>query len=100
VKRGEIWTASRAGHDHKVIIVGHDALTASRDRVLVIPISDARSATLIEPAVADDGGQPVGVALTAGIREMTRAYLTSRAGALAPASSASLNVALRAALDL
>jgi mRNA-degrading endonuclease toxin of MazEF toxin-antitoxin module len=100
VKRGEIWTASQAGHERKVIIVGHDALTASRDRVLVIPISDGRSATLIEPAVADDGGRAVGIALTAGIREMTRAYLTSRAGSLGPDSSESLDVALRAALDL
>jgi mRNA-degrading endonuclease toxin of MazEF toxin-antitoxin module len=100
VKRGEIWTASRAGHDRKVIIVGHDALTASRDRVLVVPISDVRPATLIEPAVADHEGHSVGVALTAGIGEITKAYLTSRAGSLAPASSESLNIALRAALDL
>jgi mRNA-degrading endonuclease toxin of MazEF toxin-antitoxin module len=100
MKRGEIWTASRAGHARKVIVVGHDALTASRDRVLVVPLSDARLATLIEPAVADDGGRSVGVALTAGIQEMTRAYLTSRAGSLAPASSERLNIALRATLDL
>jgi len=100
VRRGEIWTATRAGHDRKVVIVGHDALTETRDRVLVVPISDVRPASLIEPALADAAGHPVGVALTPGIGEITKAYLTARAGSLAPASIESLGIALRAALDL
>jgi len=100
VRRGEIWTATRAGHDRRVVIVGHDALTETRDRVLVVPISDVRPASLIEPALADAEGQSVGVALTPGIGEITKAYLTSRTGSLAAASVESLDIALRAALDL
>jgi mRNA-degrading endonuclease toxin of MazEF toxin-antitoxin module len=100
VRRGEIWTATRAGHDRKVVIVGHDALTETRDRVLVVPISDARSPSLIEPALADADGRSIGVALTAGLGEIAKAYLTSRSGSLAPASAESLDIALRATLDL
>jgi mRNA-degrading endonuclease toxin of MazEF toxin-antitoxin module len=100
VRRGEIWTASRAGHDRKVVIVGHDALTEARDRVLVVPISDVRPASLIEPALADADGHSIGVALTPGLGEIAKTYLTSRAGLLAPASAESLDIALRAALDL
>ena len=100
MRRGEIWTATRAGHDRKVVIIGHDALTDTRDRVLVVPISDVRAATLIEPALADSDGRAVGVALTPGLGEIAKAYLTERAGALGPASVESLDIALRATLDL
>jgi mRNA-degrading endonuclease toxin of MazEF toxin-antitoxin module len=100
VRRGEIWTATRVGHDRKVVVVGHDALTETRDRVLVVPISDVRPASLIEPSLADTDGHSVGVALTFGLGEIAKAYMTSRAGSLAPASAESLDIALRAALDL
>jgi mRNA-degrading endonuclease toxin of MazEF toxin-antitoxin module len=55
---------------------------------------------LIEPALADTDGHSVGVALTPGIGEIAKSYLTSRSGSLAPASAESLDIALRAALDL
>ena len=100
MRRGEIWNATRAGHTRKVVIVGHEALTGMRDRVLVVPISDVHAASLIQPALADDDGHSVGVALTPGVGEIAKAYLTARAGSLAEASVESLDIALRAALDL
>jgi mRNA-degrading endonuclease toxin of MazEF toxin-antitoxin module len=100
VRRGEIWTATRAGHDRTVVIVGHEALTETRDRVLVVPLSDVRPSSLIEPALADADGRPVGVAMTPGVGEVAKVYLTARAGALAADSAESLDIALRAALDL
>jgi len=100
VRRGEIWTATRGGRERSVVIVGHDALTEARESVLVVPISDVRAATLIEPALADTDGRMVGVAMTPRVGETTKSYLTARSGALAPASVESLDIALRAALDL
>jgi len=100
VKRGEIWTATRAGHERRVVIVGHDALTEARDSVLVVPISEVRSASLIEPALTDSAGQQVGVAMTPRVGEVTKSYLTAPAGALGSQSIESLDIALRAALDL
>jgi mRNA-degrading endonuclease toxin of MazEF toxin-antitoxin module len=100
VRRGDIWIASRLGHERKVVIVGHDGLTAKRDRVLVVPLSDVRAATLIEPVVHATDGEPAGVATTPGVGEIAKSSLTTHVGALAPASVESLDVALRAALDL
>jgi mRNA-degrading endonuclease toxin of MazEF toxin-antitoxin module len=100
VRRGEIWTATRAGHDRSVVIVGHDALTDSRDGVLVVPISDMRSATLIEPALSYDTGDPIGVAMTPRVGEISKSYLTTARGHLSPESVESLDIALRAVLDL
>lgn len=100
MRRGEVWTATRAGHDRLVVIVGHDALTAARDGVLVVPISDVRAATLIEPALAYADGAPVGVAMTPRVGEISKSYLTGLRGGLAPESVESLDIALRAALDL
>ena len=100
MRRGEVWTAIRAGHGRLVVIVGHDALTEARDGVLVVPISDVRAATLIEPAIADTDGNPLGVAMTPRVGEVARSYLTDRRTALGPGSLESLDIALRAALDL
>jgi mRNA-degrading endonuclease toxin of MazEF toxin-antitoxin module len=100
VRRGEIWTAARAGHERRVVIVGHDALTEARESVLVVPISDVRVSTLIEPSLADTDGRRVGVAMTPRVGEVTKSYLTTCSGVLAPPSVESLDVALRAALDL
>lgn len=100
MKRGEIWTASRAGRDRLVVIVGHDALTEARSAVLVVPLSDVRASTLIEPAVTDTDGKPAGIAMTPRVGEIDKAYLIGYAGELNPDSIESLNVALRAALDL
>lgn len=100
MRRGQVWTATRTGHDRLVVIVGHDALTVARDGVLVVPISDVRTATLIEPAVAYDDGRPVGVAMTPRVGEISKSYLTGHVGDLAPASRESLDIALRAVLNL
>jgi len=100
VRRGEIWTASRAGQDRLVVIVGHDTLTAARAGVLVVPLSDVRAATLIEPDVITDDGKPAGVAMTPRVGEVDKAYLTERRGSLHAGSLESLNIALRAVLDL
>ncbi|MCA2213661.1 type II toxin-antitoxin system PemK/MazF family toxin [Jidongwangia harbinensis] len=100
MKRGEIWTVTRAGHQRSVVIVGHDAVTAARNAVLAVPISDVQSPNLIQPALNDADGSAIGVALTAGVGEVTKSYLTARTGTLAGTSVESLNVALRAALDL
>jgi mRNA-degrading endonuclease toxin of MazEF toxin-antitoxin module len=100
VIRGEVWTARRAGHDRLVVIVGHDALTAARDAVLVVPISDVRDPSLIEPAVSLTDGTAVGVATTPRVGEVDKTYLVGRRGELAPESRGALDIALRAALDL
>lgn len=100
MRRGEIWRAERFGSERSVVIVGHDALTAARESVLVVPISELRAATLIEPAVADAEGRVVGVAVTPLVGEVTKSYLIACSGTLAPASVESLDIALRAAFDL
>jgi mRNA-degrading endonuclease toxin of MazEF toxin-antitoxin module len=100
VRRGEVWTATRAGHDRLVVIVGHDALTEARDGVLVVPISDVRAATLIEPALTYADGGPVGVAMTPRVGEIAKSYLTGVRGSLARESVENLDIALRAVLDL
>ncbi len=100
MRRGEVWTATRAGHDRQVVIVGHDALTDNRDGVLVVPLSDVRSPTLIDPIQEDYDGKPVGVAMTPRVGEIAKAYLTVHAATLAPASAESLDIALRAVFDL
>jgi mRNA-degrading endonuclease toxin of MazEF toxin-antitoxin module len=91
---------SRFGQDRLVIIVGHDALTAQRGRVLVVPLSDIRDPSLVEPLVTDSAGQVSGVAMVPGVGEVPKDGLKSRVGSLAPAGVESLNIALRAALDL
>ncbi len=100
MKRGDVWVAVRAGHERLVVIVGHDAVTAAREAVLVVPISDVRAATLIEPRLHDQNGQPLGVAMTPRVGEITKAYLNTQRTALDPASRESLDIALRAVLDL
>lgn len=100
MRRGEVWTASRAGRERLVIIVGHDALTEARDSVLVVPVSDVRVPTLIEPAVTAVDGAPVGIAMTPRVGEITKSYLTQRRTSLHSDSVEALNIALRAALDL
>lgn len=100
MRRGQVWTARRAGHDRLVVIVGHDALTAARGGVLVVPISDVREPSLIEPAVTLIDGARAGVATTPRVGEIDKAYLVEPRGELAPESRESLDIALRAALDL
>ena len=100
MKRGDVWTASRAGHDRLVIVVGHDALTSARVGVLVVPVSDVRAPTLIEPTVSDRDGSLLGTAMTPRVGEVDKGYLVAQRGELDAESIESLNIALRAALDL
>jgi mRNA-degrading endonuclease toxin of MazEF toxin-antitoxin module len=65
-----------------------------------VPLSDVRDPTLVEPLVTDSAGQVSGVAMVPGVGEVAKDALKSRIGSLAPASVESLNIALRAALDL
>lgn len=100
MRRGDIWVSSRFGRDLKVLVVGNEGLTAVRPAVLVLPISDVMSPGMVEPVVADDEGTFLGVAQVPRVGEMNKMSLTSRAGALAPASVEIVDMALRAALDL
>ncbi|HEX5543042.1 MAG TPA: type II toxin-antitoxin system PemK/MazF family toxin [Micromonospora sp.] len=98
--RGEVWIASRAGRDRLVVIVGHNAVTDARTGVLVVPLSDVRASTLIEPSVALADGHTVGIAMTPRVGEIDKAYLTERRGTLHPDSIQALDIALRAVLGL
>ncbi|WP_305784826.1 hypothetical protein [Symbioplanes lichenis] len=83
-----------------MVIVGHDALTLERDAVLVVPLSEVIGASLVQPHLADNAGRPVGVALTPRVGEIAKGYLKAPRGELEAASGESLDIALRAALDL
>jgi mRNA-degrading endonuclease toxin of MazEF toxin-antitoxin module len=100
VRRGDVWVAERAGSARLVVAVGHDQVSAARDAVLVVPISDVRGSTLIEPGVSDEHGHPVGVALTPRVGEVSKGYLTTLHGRLSAQSLESVEVALRAIFDL
>ena len=100
MNRGQVWTARRAGHERLVVVVGHDAVTAARDSVLVVPISDVRQPSLIEPEIRLADGSPVGVATTPRVGEVDKAYLLHHNGELSPESRGELDVALRAVRDL
>ena len=67
---------------------------------LVVPLSDVRASTLIEPDVRLEDGSPVGIAMTPRVGEISKDYLTELRGRLAPESLESLETALRAVLDL
>jgi mRNA-degrading endonuclease toxin of MazEF toxin-antitoxin module len=99
-RRGDVWVAERATKARLVVVVGHDGVSATRSGVLVVPISDVRASTLIEPGVEDEEGHPVGVAMTARAGEVSKEYLTGRHGRLSAASLEALDIALRAIFDL
>jgi mRNA-degrading endonuclease toxin of MazEF toxin-antitoxin module len=99
-RRGDVWVAERATKARLVVVVGHDGVSATREAVLVVPISDVRASTLIEPGVDDEQGHPVGVAMTPRLGEVSKEYLTGRHGRLSADSLESLDVALRAIFDL
>lgn len=100
MRRGEVWLRQRAGTQHLVVLVGHDKLTETRPTALVVPLSDVRASTLIEPNVRLDDGDAVGVAMTPRVGEISKDYLTERRGQLHPESLDALETALRAILDL
>ncbi len=100
MRRGEVWLRQRAGAQHLVVLVGHDKLTETRATTLVVPLSDVRASTLIEPEVRLDDGTPAGVAMTPRVGEISKDYLTERRGQLHADSLDALETALRAILDL
>jgi mRNA-degrading endonuclease toxin of MazEF toxin-antitoxin module len=100
VKRGDVWISSRFGRDRKVVIVGLDRLTADRDRVIVVPISEAFAPDLVAPTVSMGDGETLGVAQIPYVGDVGKTSLTLRAGVLTPLSVESVNIGLRAALDL
>lgn len=100
MRRGEVWTVSRFGHEHKVIIVGNDDVTARRPGALTVPISDVAPPQMVEPVVADTDGVSLGVAQVPRVGEVHKGNLKSRVGALAPASVEIVDMALRVTLAL
>ncbi|MGX6607833.1 hypothetical protein ACWKSP_37765 [Micromonosporaceae bacterium Da 78-11] len=77
MKRGDIWIMSRLGHHRRVVVVGHEAVTATRAGVLVIPISDIVLPTMVMPLVSDEGGEDLGTAQIPNVGEVNKAYFTS-----------------------
>ncbi|GAA1423055.1 type II toxin-antitoxin system PemK/MazF family toxin [Catellatospora coxensis] len=100
MKRGEVWLRERASSKNLVVLVGHDKLTETRPTALVVPLSDVRASTLIEPDVRLDDDSSIGVAMTPRVGEISKDYLTERRGALHVDSLEALETALRAVLDL
>jgi mRNA-degrading endonuclease toxin of MazEF toxin-antitoxin module len=100
VKRGEIWTVSRLGHERKVIVVGAEGVTARESTVLVVPISDVKPPSLVEPTVSDIEGAALGVAQILFVGQVGKASMKDRAGELTPASVEIVDMSLRAALAL
>lgn len=95
-----MWVARRLGNDRPVVVVGHDALTSARAGALVVPLSDVRAPSLIEPEVELSDGTPAGVATTPRVGEVDKSSFVDQRGELSPDSREALDVALRAALDL
>ena len=101
MKRGDVWISSRLGRERKVVIVGNDGLTNDdRERVIVVPISDVISPDLVVPTVSIGDGETLGVAQVRYVGDVGRASLISPVGVLTPLSVESVNIGLRAALDL
>ncbi|MEV0896800.1 hypothetical protein [Actinoplanes sp. NPDC049802] len=100
MRRGEVWTASRFGHDRKVLIVGNESVARDREGILVVPISDVLPPGLVEPVVRDVNGAVLGVAQTPRVGQVNKETLKARAGALAPASVEIVDISLRTVLDL
>jgi mRNA-degrading endonuclease toxin of MazEF toxin-antitoxin module len=100
VKRGEIWVWSRFGHEHKVLVVGEDGLTAQRQDVLVVPISDVLPPAVMMPHVVDLSGKPLGVATVARVGPVQKSSLTARAGVVGPEGAEIVDMNLRVALGL
>jgi mRNA-degrading endonuclease toxin of MazEF toxin-antitoxin module len=95
-----VWLRQRAGAQNLVVLVGHDKLTETRPNALVVPLSDVRASTLIEPDVRLEDGTPVGMAMTPRVGEIAKDYLAERKGRLHADSLDALETALRAVLDL
>ncbi|WP_306203985.1 type II toxin-antitoxin system PemK/MazF family toxin [Actinoplanes sp. RD1] len=100
MKRGEIWSVVRMRHQRSVVVVGSDEVTAKRDAVLSVPLSEVMSAAPEHPAVAESSGRPMGVALAPRIGEIDKSYFLVPSGELSRDSLDKLDRALREVLDL
>jgi mRNA-degrading endonuclease toxin of MazEF toxin-antitoxin module len=82
-----------------VVIVGHDALTDTRDDVLCLHIreSPGETGSLVSARVENP---LAGYARAATVGPLSKNYFVERLGELDPATLEQVDVALRAALDL
>lgn len=100
MRRGDVWTAVRLGRERRVVVVGNNAMISRHDGVLVVPLSDVHEPNLALPALRDSEGKPLGTFLAHHVGQVNKAYLTARTAVLDPDSQESVDIALRAALDL
>lgn len=100
MRRGEVWRVLVLGRvERTVVIVGHNALTDTRDDVLCVQLQDTpgMSASLVTARVDD----PVaGYARAASVGPLAKKNFVEPLGALDGESLEQLDIALRAALDL
>lgn len=100
MRRGEVWTVLVLGRVHRtVVVVGHDALTDTRDDVLCVQLQDTpgSTASLVTVEVTD----PVpGYARAATVGPIARKHFAERLGTLTDERLDQLDIALRAALDV
>jgi mRNA interferase MazF len=110
--RGDIYMArlnpsqgSEQGGERPVVIVSRDAINLNSPVVIVVSLTDAQNKKRIYPSQtvlkAGDGGLRIeSIALCDQVRAISVTRLTTRLGHLAPQSIASINAALKIALDL
>jgi mRNA interferase MazF len=110
--RGDVYMArlnpsqgSEQGGERPVVIVSRDAINLNSPVVIVVSLTDAQNKKRIYPSQtvlkAGDGGLRIeSIALCDQVRAISVTRLTTRLGHLAPQSIASINAALKIALDL
>ena len=110
--RGDVYLAkldrsqgSEQSGNRPVIIVSRDAINQNSPVVIVVPVTDAQNKKRIYPSQtvlkAGDGGLRIdSIVLGEQVRAITVTRLSTRLGHLAPKSIASINAALKIALDL
>ena len=100
MRRGEVWRVLVLGRvERTVVIVGHNALTDTRDDVLCVQVQDTpgMTASLVTVRVDDP---VVGYARGASVGPLAKKNFTERLGLLGEGTLEQLDIALRAALDL
>ncbi|WP_430780605.1 type II toxin-antitoxin system PemK/MazF family toxin [Actinoplanes sp. G11-F43] len=100
MKRGDVWTVTRFGREHSVVVVENDAIIGRYPGVLVVPLSDVHEPSLERPTLSDSDGKPLGTFLAHHVGQVDKTRLTSRTAVLDEASREFADIALRAALDL
>jgi len=96
---------SEQGGERPVVIVSRDAINLNSPVVIVVSLTDAQNKRRIYPSQtllkAGDGGLRIdSIALCDQVRAISVTRLTGRLGHLAAQSIASINAALKIALDL